>query len=311
MNQRKKYIVATRSSYLAYTQTKQIVDMLTQKNPDCEFVIKKFTTKGDKIKNKPLTEFGGTGVFVKELENAVLEKRADFAVHSLKDVPAEIPKGLILAAFPKRENPCDLFLTNNGTEIKDMKNKFIVGTGSLRRQIQLSALRRDACFKDIRGNIDTRLKKLEQGEYDAIVIAAAGMIRLDKTFSDEALLSVEECIPAVGQGTIALECRYDDQETINILKKINHYETELAVNTERIFMTAIEGGCKFPMAAYAFVEKNIVTLNVMAGNIESRKFIKMSDTSPVNKANDMAKKIANKLKTACFNKNICLVSPPC
>lgn len=304
MYKKRKYIVATRPSLLAYTQTKQTVTLLKKKNPRCEFEIIKLSTKGDRVKDKQLTEFGGTGIFVKELENAILEKRADFAIHSLKDVPSELPEGLILTAYPQRINPNDIFLTNDGTNLKSIKKGFLVGTGSPRRRIQISQLRPDAIFKDIRGNIDTRIKKLINGEFDAIILAVAGLIRLGISFPKESELTVEQCIPAIGQGAIALECRANDDETIGILRKINHFETEITVNAERAFMATIEGGCKFPMAAYSSIDNDIATLTVMAGDIISGKHVLMSDKSNINAANDMAIKLANKLKADCLNKNI-------
>ncbi|MFH1320140.1 MAG: hydroxymethylbilane synthase [Bacteroidota bacterium] len=308
MTSQRKYIVATRPSLLAYTQTKQIVDLLKKENPGCEFEIIKYSTKGDRVADRSLTEFGGTGIFVKELENAILDKRADFAVHSLKDVPNDLPKDLILAAYPQRINPHDIFLTNDGTDLKGIKEGFVVGTGSPRRRIQIFNLRADASFMDIRGNIDTRIKKLDEGKYDAIILAAAGLIRLGKVFPDNAELSFEECIPAIGQGAIALECRIDDNEAIEVLRKINHPETEIAVTAERVFMRAIGGGCKFPMAAYGAIENDIITLYVIAGDLGSGKYVRMTDKSSVSEANIMAGKLANRLKAACLEGNIDLYS---
>lgn len=304
MHNKNKFIIATRGSLLARTQTEQTVASIKKQNNDKEFEIKQFTTLGDKVTDKPLVNFGGTGVFVKELEDALLKNKADFAIHSLKDVPSNIPDGLILACFPKREKVNDLFLAQNNTSIFDMPQGFKCGTGSPRRIIQIMKIRPDAQFSDLRGNIDTRLNKLEEGQYDAIILAAAGMNRLGKLYSENNILSVENLLPAIGQGAIAIECRADDKETIEVLKKINHYETEIAVKTERAFMKEIEGGCKFPLAAYAIVSGNNLELDILAGQLSTGQFIRKKETTTIEKAFDMAKRMAKELIEECHKKNI-------
>ncbi|MDD5569899.1 MAG: hydroxymethylbilane synthase [Bacteroidales bacterium] len=296
MTIKKKYIVATRPSILAFTQTQLVVELLKEKNPGCQFEIVKFSTHGDKVADKPLTEFGGIGIFVKELENAILQGKADFAVHSLKDVPTIQPGELMLASFVKRENPQDVFLTKNNLKIEEIKEDCIIGTGSPRRMVQIAAIKPKAVFKDLRGNIDTRLRKLEEEQYDSIVVAAAGLIRLGKNISENSFISTEKCIPAIGQGVIALECKKDDKETIDLIRTINHYETEIAVKAERGFMLAIGGGCKFPLAAYATVENNFVNLIVMLGNQKTNKTISLSDKAEKDKAEELGKRLAEKIK---------------
>ncbi len=299
-----KFIIATRGSLLARTQTEQTVASIKKQNSDKEFEIKQFSTLGDKVTDKPLVNFGGTGVFVKELEDALLKNNADFAIHSLKDVPSNLPKGLILACFPKRERPNDLFLTKSKSTIIEMPQGFKCGTGSPRRIIQLMKIRPDAKFFDLRGNIDTRLKKLDEGQYDAIILAAAGMNRLSKTYSETSILSIENLLPAIGQGAIAIECRENDKETIEVLKKINHYETEIAVKAERVFMKEIEGGCKFPLAAYATVSGNNLELDILAGQLSTGQFIRKKEKTTIDKAFDMAKRMAIELIDECHKKNI-------
>lgn len=298
------FIVATRGSLLASTQTGQTVDSIQKENLDCTFETKIFSTQGDKVQDKPLVSFGGTGVFVKELENALLENSADIAVHSLKDVPSKCPEGLILACFPKRENVSDLFLTRDNLTIHQVAKNIKIGTGSPRRIIQLRQLFPEASFAELRGNIDTRMRKLEEGQYDAIILAAAGMRRLGKQIPENAYLKVTEMLPAIGQGAIAIECREDDKRTIEVIRKINHPETELAVKTERVFMAEIEGGCKFPLAAYAQVINNKVELTVLAGELKSNRFIKNHEITTPENAFDLAKRMANELLEECMKQDI-------
>ena len=291
----KKFIVATRPSLLAYTQTQQTVELLKAKNPDCEFEIVKISTHGDAVTNKPLTAFGGTGVFVKELENAILEGKADFAIHSLKDVPTIQPDKLMLAAFPTREDPRDVLLIKNGLSIDELNDHCVIGTGSPRRMVQIAELKPTATFADLRGNIDTRLRRLDEGQYDAIVLAAAGLNRLGKQIDEKAFLPVDLCIPAIGQGTIAVECRKDDEETIALLRTINNKDTETATVAERSFMKTIGGGCKFPLGAYATIENETVQLSVMLGNHYTQQIIRLSDKAAASEAEKLGIKLAEEI----------------
>jgi len=302
----KKYIVATRPSLLAYTQTEQTVNLLRAQNPDCEYEIVKFSTHGDKVTDKPLTAFGGTGVFVKELENAILEGKADFAIHSLKDVPSIQPDELILAAFPQRENPCDVLLIHNGKKLEDLADNCVIGTGSPRRIVQIAALKPHAQFTELRGNIDTRIKKLEDGQYDAIVLATAGLNRLGKSVEPDAILSTEVCLPAIGQGAIAIECRKDDAETIQMLRSINHTETEIAITAERSFMLTVGGGCKFPLAAYGTISGNALHLEAMTGDHKTYKMVRLSEDSTIDKAVELGKSLAHNIIAAAAENGIIL-----
>lgn len=291
----KKFIVATRPSLLAYTQTQQTVDLLRAAHPDCEFEVVKISTHGDTVTDKPLTAFGGTGVFVKELENALYEGKAHFAVHSLKDVPSIQPEGLVLAAFPPRQDPRDLLLTRGGVSVAELPTPCVIGTGSPRRMVQVAKLKEQATFADLRGNIDTRLKKLEEGQYDAIVLAAAGLKRLGKEIAETAYMSTDSCLPAIGQGAIAIECRVDDAETIAMLKSINDPATETAIVAERSYMKTIGGGCKFPLGAYATIEGDEVTLQVMLGNHHTGQIIRMSDVAPVSEAEKLGQNLGERM----------------
>lgn len=300
----RKYIVATRPSLLAYTQTEQTVNLLRAANPDCEFEIVKFSTTGDKVTDKPLTQFGGTGVFVKELENAILDGRADFAIHSLKDVPSIQPDELVLAAFPKRENPCDVLLIRDGKKMEDLADNCIIGTGSPRRIVQIAGLKPQAQFTELRGNIDTRINKLETGQYDAIVLAAAGLNRLGKSVDANTILSTEVCLPAIGQGAIAIECKKNVAETIEMLRSINHTETEIAIKAERSFMLTVGGGCKFPLAAYATISGNSIHLEAMTGDHKDYKMVRLSETGTIDKAEELGVSLAKKIIAAAAEKGI-------
>lgn len=303
----RKYIVATRPSLLAYTQTQQTVQLLRDKNPDCEFEIIKISTHGDKVTDKPLTEFGGTGVFVKELEQAILDGKADFAIHSLKDVPSIQPQDLILATFPKREDPRDVLLIRNGLTLQELKEDCIIGTGSPRRIVQLAEIKPKAIFTELRGNIDTRLQKLENGNYDAIVLAAAGLNRLGKTLESKDFVETNICLPAIGQGAIAIECRADDQETITMLRSINHADTETAILAERAYMKTIGGGCKFPLGAYATIKGDAITLEVMIGNHLSQQIIRKSDKALVEEAESLGNSMAEKIIVAAEKQGLQII----
>ncbi len=295
MSKKKKYIVATRPSLLAYTQTQQTVALLQACNPDIEFEIVKISTHGDKVTDKPLTQFGGTGVFVKELENAILEGKADIAIHSLKDVPSIQPEGLQLAAFAPREDVRDLLLLNGLASKEDLPDNCVIGTGSPRRIVQLQQIKPNAEFKELRGNIDTRMQKLENGEYDAIVLAAAGLNRLGKQIPESAFLSVDESIPAIGQGAICLECRADDTETFALLQSINDKATETAVTAERSLMKRIGGGCKFPLGAYAQIKNNKLQMTAMTGDHHTGKMISIEDADLPENAEQLGIQMAEKL----------------
>lgn len=304
MISKKKIVVATRPSLLAYTQTMQTVELLRKANPEIEFEVKKFSTQGDRVLNRALTEFGGTGVFVKELEHALLENEADIAIHSLKDVPSAHPAGLRLVAFPEREDARDVFLTRDGSSIEDMPEGFVLGTGSPRRRVQLANVRKDIEFKEIRGNIDSRFQKLMDGEYDAIILAAAGLNRMSKQYDENMLLDVDLCIPAIGQGAIAIECRSNDSETITILEKVNHRDTEIAVLAERAFMAEIEGGCKFPLAAHAVVSDNTLNMIAIVGDLKTNQFIVEGIEVSVNESVEKSNELAIKMKAICKEKGI-------
>ncbi|MBN2419925.1 MAG: hydroxymethylbilane synthase [Deltaproteobacteria bacterium] len=278
MDKRTILKIGTRGSKLALAQSKMIGELIRKRHPgiDVELVIIK--TKGDKIIDSPLSKIGGKGLFVKEIEEALLENRVDIAVHSIKDVPAELPHDLSIPFFPEREDPSDAFLSVKYERLNDLPEGSKVGTGSLRRSSQLLNKRPDIEIVPIRGNVDTRIKKLESGELDAILLAAAGLNRLGLSSKIKQLLSPLDFIPAVGQGALGLEVRTGDAECNKILEFLNHRETTLAVRAERAFLNRLEGGCQVPLGAHAFIEGDKIVIHGMVSELDGSRIIRDSLT---------------------------------
>ncbi|QCJ43646.1 hydroxymethylbilane synthase [Bacillus sp. S3] len=273
----RKIIVGSRRSKLALTQTNWVMEQLKKIDPSFEFEIKEIVTKGDKILDVTLSKVGGKGLFVKEIEQAMLDKEIDMAVHSMKDMPAVLPEGLTIGCIPFREDHRDALISKGHIKLKDLKPGAIIGTSSLRRSAQLLVERPDLEIKWIRGNVDTRLAKLETEEYDAIILAAAGLSRLGWT-SDVVteFLDADICIPAVGQGALSIECREDDKELLELFEKFTCKKTERAVRAERAFLQKMEGGCQVPIAGFARIddETNDVMLNVLVASPEGHDVFK-------------------------------------
>ena len=298
------FTVTTRSSKLAYTQTQIVIAALKHYYPHIHFEILPLKTKGDTVQNKALSEFSGQGVFVKELENALLEEKADFAVHSLKDIPSKVPSGLIFNSFLQRGSPQDVLITRDGSTYETLKKNAKIGTGSPRRIVQLAEKRPDFHFTGIRGNLDTRLKKLYDRHYDAIIVAAAGMQRMGREIDTNQLLPIDACLPAIGQGTIAIECREDDKNVQELVRPVNDRNSEIAARTERRFMDIMEGGCRLPLAAYAQIEQDTVSMDTMVGDYSLTKLQKYSQSGAVDNYNALAEKMAQELKHICERENI-------
>ncbi|PLR93695.1 hydroxymethylbilane synthase [Bacillus sp. T33-2] len=272
----RKIIVGSRRSKLALTQTNWVIEQLKQLGAPFEFEVKEIVTKGDKILDVTLSKVGGKGLFVKEIEQAMLDKEIDLAVHSMKDMPAVLPDGLMVGCIPVREDHRDVLISKGHVRFQDLKSGSIIGTSSLRRSAQLLAVRPDLEIKWIRGNIDTRVAKLENDEYDAIILAAAGLKRLGWA-SDVVteFLEPELCLPAVGQGSLSLECRSDDDELLAFLNKFSCPNTDRAVRAERAFLHKMEGGCQVPIAGYAFVnEEDELVLTGLVGSPDGKTIIK-------------------------------------
>jgi hydroxymethylbilane synthase len=247
-----KAVLATRRSKLALAQARAYVRFLIEKNPGLEVEELHVVTSGDRIQDRSLQEIGGKGLFIKEIEEALLDGRADFAVHSIKDVPAELADGLFLAAIPKREDPCDVLITRGGG-LAALPENALIGTSSMRRALQLKKNRPDLRTEPLRGNVDTRIRKLEEGHLDAIVLAYAGMRRLDLGARVDEVLTPELMLPAVGQGALGIECRADDSRMKSLLAATDDTDTRIAVEGERAFMRAVGGSCQLPVAAYCIL----------------------------------------------------------
>ncbi|RQM87986.1 hydroxymethylbilane synthase [Aeromonas dhakensis] len=265
--------IATRKSPLAMWQANFVKDRLEALYPELQVELVPMSTQGDKILDTPLAKVGGKGLFVKELETAMLEGRADIAVHSMKDVPVEFPEGLGLHTICEREDPRDAFVSNRFTAIDELPQGAVVGTSSLRRQCQLRAARPDLVIRDLRGNVNTRLAKLDAGEYDAIILAAAGLKRLEMAHRITAFIEPEQSLPANGQGAVGIECRLDDHELHALLAPLEHPETRIRVLTERAMNRALQGGCQVPIGAYALVEGEEVWLRGLVGSPDGSRVI--------------------------------------
>lgn len=251
--------IATRQSPLALWQAEHIRDRLQQLYPQLTINLLKIVTKGDKILDTPLAKIGGKGLFVKELEQAMYDKRADIAVHSLKDVPMELPEGLMLGAYCKRAAPTDAFVSNSYTSLDQLPQGAVVGTSSLRRECQLKAYRPDLVIKTLRGNVGTRLSKLDAGEYDAIILATSGLQRIGLQQRICSEIDIDISLPAVGQGALAIECRSDDSEILKLLAPLNDAQARIRLMAERALNRHLEGGCQVPIAAFALIEEQATT----------------------------------------------------
>ncbi|WP_054949001.1 hydroxymethylbilane synthase [Numidum massiliense] len=270
--------IGTRQSALALTQTEWVMGELRGKFPHLKLGTKKIVTKGDKILHVTLSKVGGKGLFVKEIEQALLDGEIDVAVHSMKDMPAQLADGLTLAAICKREDPRDCFISKTGQSLDELPEGAIVGTSSLRRQAQIQHYRPDLQIKPVRGNIDTRLRKLREGEFDAIILAAAGLIRLGWEDVITHYLDVDVSLPAVGQGAIGLECRADDEDTQALLVALNDADTARAVSAERAFLHRLNGSCQIPIGAYARIEQEAIALSGLVGDPADGRIIQHAGT---------------------------------
>ncbi len=257
--------IATRKSALALWQAEFVKAELERHHPKLSVELVPMSTQGDRILDSPLAKIGGKGLFIKELEIAMLEERADLAVHSMKDVPVSFPEQFTLAAICEREDPRDAFVSNDFASLAALPKGAVVGTSSLRRQCQLKAARPDLQIRDLRGNVNTRLAKLDAGEYQAIILAAAGLIRLGMSERITDYIDTEASLPAVGQGAVGIECRKDDAELLSLLSPLNHGDTALRVRAERAMNARLQGGCQVPIAGFARLEGDKITLTGRVG----------------------------------------------
>jgi hydroxymethylbilane synthase len=283
--------IGTRGSMLAKWQAESVRKKLfAASGVEAEIVIIK--TSGDKMQQAPLTQIGGKGIFIKELEEALLEESIDLAVHSVKDVPTDIPSRLMFPAVCRRDDVRDCLV---GSTLANLRQGARVGTSSLRRQAQLRHLRPDLDLRDLRGNVDTRLRKVESGEYEAVMVAKAGLDRLGLSQRISEVLSPEVCMPAVGQGAIAVECRLKDTEAGDLLAPLDDAETRTAIIAERALLSALQGGCQVPMGAWARIERSELLLDACVCSVDGAQYVKQRATAPPDQAVQLGEHMARVL----------------
>jgi hydroxymethylbilane synthase len=302
-----KLKIGTRGSSLALTQSRWVKSMIEAQHPDVSVELIKITTKGDKITDSALNKIGGKGLFVKEIEDALLRKDVDLAVHSIKDVPGDLPERLCLAVFSEREDPRDAFISKEYASIYDLPEGASVGTGSLRRSSQLLNIRPDLKIIPMRGNVDTRMKKIETGEFQAIILAMAGLKRLGLSGDISRPLPIDECIPAIGQGALGLETREGDSKVLGIINFLNHRETELTVRAERAFLKRLEGGCQVPIAGFAVIGGASIRLRGMVAELDGTRIIRDEVTGPEDKPEELGTALAERLLKAGAEKILAAV----
>lgn len=288
-------VIATRESPLALAQAESIKTLLTQHHPYLSVELLGMTTQADQRLDVQLTEIGGKGLFVKELEEALYDKRADIAVHSMKDVPMDLPEGLILPVIGKREEPRDVLVSNTYRSLAGMPSGASLGTSSLRRQTQLRALRPDLIFRTLRGNINTRLRRLDEGDYDAIILAAAGLKRLHLGDRIRAYLSPEESLPSAGQGALGIECREGDDQILALIAPLNDPITHARVVAERAVCRRLGGGCKVPVAAFAEIHQGVLHLRALVANGDGSRILRAQRDGDIQHADSIGTRVADEL----------------
>ncbi|MCB5227369.1 hydroxymethylbilane synthase [Alishewanella sp. 16-MA] len=293
-----KIRIATRKSALALWQAEFVKAELLKYHADLDVELVPMSTQGDKILDTPLAKIGGKGLFVKELETAILEDRADIAVHSMKDVPVAFPEGLQLQTICLREDPRDAFVSNQFRSLAELPQGAVVGTSSLRRQCQIKALRPDLQVRDLRGNVNTRLKKLDNGEFAAIILAAAGLIRLGFAERIASYLTVDSSLPANGQGAVGIECRSDDAQVQALLAPLEHSLTRQCVLAERAMNRALQGGCQVPIGAFAILEGEQLWLRGLVGSLDGQQIIRDDVRGSIDAAEQLGQQLAEQLLAA-------------
>ena len=291
----KKIKIATRRSPLAIWQAEYVKKELIRNHSDIEIQIVRIQTEGDRFLDAPLFDIGGKGLFIKELEEALLSKNADIAVHSMKDVIVELPKGLEISVIMKREDSRDVLISNQYNSIAEIPDNNTVGTSSLRRQSQLKQVNSNILFEDLRGNVETRIGKLDDGKYDAIILAAAGIIRLGLAERITEFISFSHVLPAVGQGAIGIECRTNDETTQQLIAPLNDKDTSLCVLTERAFSRRLNGGCQLPIASHAVIENNQIKVDGLVARLDGSKVIRLQKIGELEDADKIGSSLAEAL----------------
>jgi hydroxymethylbilane synthase len=287
--------IGTRGSQLALWQAGWVKTAIEQHAPGVTVALDIIKTKGDKILDVPLAKVGGKGLFVKEIEEAILDGRIDLAVHSMKDMPAELPSGLAITAIPRRENPLDALVAHSCHSLEALPFGAVVGTSSLRRSAQLLRIRPDLHIEPLRGNLDTRLKKLDTAHLDAIVLAAAGLIRLGLSHRITSMLDHDTMLPAVGQGALCIESRENDAAIDALLEPLEDPSTRIAVTAERAFLERLEGGCQVPIAGHAVVADHQVSITGLVSDLDGRQIVSASTTGPCDHAAALGRQLAETL----------------
>lgn len=287
--------IGTRQSLLALWQSNFIAGELRKEYPNCEVTLKKIVTKGDRILDVPLAQIGGKGLFTKEIEEELLDGTVDLAVHSLKDMPTVLPEGLCLTVITSRANVGDAFVSNKYNSFAELPQGAVLGTSSLRRRAQLLAARPDLKIVDLRGNVDTRLRKLDEGNMDAIILAAAGLQRLGHGDRIKEIIPTSVCLPAVGQGALAIECRTDNTEVRKMLAFLNDKATKQATDAERAFLGLVEGGCQVPIGVHAEVQDNEIKIEAIIASLDGSTVLRNTISGDAEKAVELGQKLGHKM----------------
>ena len=288
-------VIGSRGSLLAMTQTEWVKDHIKFFRPDLDFHIKKIVTTGDKVTDVALAKIGGKGLFTKEIENELLAGIIDLAIHSMKDMPTAMPEGLKIGCVPLREDPRDVIVSRDNMKFAQLPEGAVIGTCSLRRKAQLLAARPDLKIEDLRGNLDTRLKKIEEGKYDAVVLACAGIRRLGRQDVISDILGIDVVIPAVGQGALCIQIREGDSATEELLGPLHHEETARAVRAERTLMAELEGGCQVPVGGYAQMVEGALNLRGVVASIDGGRMVQAEDTGDPAKPEELGMRVAGRL----------------
>ena len=287
--------IGTRASQLALTQSQWVRDKVQALLPNTEVELVRINTKGDRILDVPLAKIGGKGLFVKEIEEALLAGEIDMAVHSMKDVPTVLPKGLHIGIVPQREEARDAFVSNRYRNLAELPAGAVVGTSSLRRKAQLLALRPDLQIRDLRGNVGTRLDKLDRGDFDAIILAGAGLKRLHLPARISTLLAPEQMLPAIGQGALGIELRQSDSMLLALMQPLHHLESAVAVAAERAYLARLEGGCQVPIGAYATLSENQLSLTGLIASVDGTTVLRQTRFAPLAEADKLGFELAEEL----------------
>lgn len=287
--------IGTRQSLLALWQSNFIAGELRKEYPNCEVTLKKIVTKGDRILDVPLAQIGGKGLFTKEIEEELLDGTVDLAVHSLKDMPTVLPEGLCLTVITNRANVGDAFVSNKYNSFAELPQGAVLGTSSLRRRAQLLAARPDLKIVDLRGNVDTRLRKLDEGNMDAIILAAAGLQRLGHGDRIKEIIPTSVCLPAVGQGALAIECRTDNTEVREMLAFLNDKATKQATDAERAFLGLVEGGCQVPIGVHAEVQDNEIKIEAIIASLDGSTVLRNTISGDAEKAVELGQKLGHQM----------------